>query len=428
MTYCVIGAGAAGLAAARQLKASSIPFEVIERERDVGGIWDASLAHGPVYRSAHLISSKPLTEFPDFPMPDEYPDYPNHAQALEYLRSYARAFGLYELIRFGRTVERTERVEGGDWSVTFGDGETRVYSGLIVAAGIHWIPSLPEVPGTFSGECMHSVRYKTPDIVRDKRVLVVGAGNSGCDIAVEAAQHAARTFLSVRRGYHYLPKYVFGRPTDQVGEVGLRLHLPLFIRRPLNQLLLRVVVGSPDQFGLPRPDHKLLESHPIVNSQILQALGQGDIQPKPDLVELGGREVRFKDGSTEQIDLIVYATGYHVSFPFLEPRHLNSADGRPDFHLHVFHPTYENLFIVGMIQPDSGVWRLIDLQARAVARYIQAGRANAAGLRKVRALKQGPRPDLGGGIRYLATDRHRYEVEHFSYQQRLRRLIRLLES
>lgn len=426
MTYCVIGAGAAGLAAARQLKASSIPFEVIEREGDVGGIWDASLAHGPVYRSAHLISSKPLTEFPDFPMPGEYPDYPNHVQALEYLRSYAKAFGLYEFTRFGRTVERTERVEEGDWSVTFGDGEIRVYSGLIVAAGIHWMPSLPEVPGTFYGECMHSSRYKTPDIFRDKRVLVVGAGNSGCDIAVEAAQHAARTFLSVRRGYHYLPKYAFGRPIDQVGEIGLRLHLPLFIRRSLDQLLLKVVVGSPDQFGLPRPDHKLLESHPIVNSQILQALGQGDIQPKPDLQELRGRRVLFKDGSTEQIDLIVYATGYRVSFPFLEPRHLNSADGRPDFYLHVFHPTYENLFIVGMIQPDSGVWRLMDLQARAVARYIQAVRANAAGLRKVRELKQGTRPDLGGGIRYVATDRHRYEVEHFSYQRRLRRLIRLL--
>ncbi len=146
------------------------------------------------------------------------------------------------------------------------------------------------------------------------------------------------------------------------------------------------------------------------------------------MAELNGREVRFQDGSTEQIDLIVFATGYRVSFPFLEPRHLNSADGRPDFYLHVFHPTYENLFIVGMIQPDSGVWRLMDLQARAVARYIRAGRANAAGLRKVRALKQGARPDLGGGVRYLATERHRFEVEHWSYQRRMKRLIRLLES
>ena len=428
MTYCVIGAGAAGLAAARHLQAGSIPFEVVERENDVGGLWDASLPHSPVYRSAHLISSRPLTEFPDFPMPRDYPDYPNHAQALEYLRSYAKAFGLYDCIRLGRVVERAERGEEGGWRVTFGDGETRNYSGLIVASGIHWVPNAPEVPGTFDGECIHSSRYKTPEIFRNKRVLVVGAGNSGCDIAVEAGQHAARTFLSVRRGYHYIPKYAFGRPIDQVGEVGLRLRLPLFIRRPLNQLLLSILVGRPDQFGLPRPDHRLLESHPIVNSQILQSLGHGDVRPKPDLQELRGREVLFRDGTMEPIDLIVYATGYRVSFPFLAPLHLNSADGRPDFYLHVFHPTRDDLFIVGMIQPDSGVWQLMDLQARAVASYISATRSNGAGLQKVRSLKQGPPPDLGGGIRYVDSDRHRFEVEHSSYGRMLKKVIRLLDS
>ncbi len=428
MTYCVIGAGAAGLAAARHLKASSIPFEVIEREGNVGGIWDATLPHSPVYRSTHLISSKPLTEFPDYPMPEEYPDYPGHAQALHYLRSYAEAFGLYHFICFGRVVQRAQRVEDGNWTVTFKDGESRSYSGLIVAAGIHWQPNLPELPGEFEGEWIHSSHYKTPDILRDKRVLVVGAGNSGCDIAVEAAQHAARTFLSVRRGYHYIPKYIFGRPTDQVGEVGVKLHLPLFIRRSLDQLLLKIVVGSPEQYGLPKPDHKLLESHPIVNSQILLALGQGDIRPKPDLRELRGREVLFKDGTVEPIDLIIYATGYRVSFPFLEPVHLNSTGGRPEFYLHVFHPTYDNLFILGMLQPDSGVWQLMDLQARAVAQFIRTVGTNEARLQRVRVLKQGPRPDLGGGIRYVASDRHRLEVEHSSYQRRLRELIRLLDS
>jgi cation diffusion facilitator CzcD-associated flavoprotein CzcO len=426
MTICVIGAGAAGLSAARHLKASAIPFEVIERERDVGGIWDASLPHTPVYRSAHMISSKPLTEFPDFPMPPDYPDYPSHGQALAYLRAYARHLGLYEYIRFGRTVERAERTDGGEWNLRFADGSTRTYSGLVAAAGVHWIPSMPEMPGRFDGEIIHSCRYKTPEMFRDKRVLVVGAGNSGCDIAVEASHHATRTFLSVRRGYHYIPKYAFGRPIDQIGEISLRLRVPLFIRRPLNQLVLRTVVGNPEQFGLPRPDHRLLESHPIVNSQILLALGQGDVLPKPDVVELSGREVRFKDGTTEQVDTIVFATGYHARFPFLDPSHLNSDDGRPNFYLHVFHPTYENLFILGVLQPDSGVWQLMDLQARAVATYIRAASRDGDAVRKVRALKQGPAPDLGGGIRYVKSERHRYEVEHSSYARRLRRVIREL--
>src|SRR5512134_3043276 len=142
MTCCIIGAGAAGLAAARRLRAASIPFEVVERERDVGGLWDANLPHGPMYRSAHLISSKALTQFADFPMPGDYPDYPGHAQVLTYLRSFARASGLYDSIRFARTVTRAERTESGDWRISFTDGESRVYSALIVAAGIHWIPNL----------------------------------------------------------------------------------------------------------------------------------------------------------------------------------------------------------------------------------------------------------------------------------------------
>jgi hypothetical protein len=312
--------------------------------------------------------------------------------------------------------------------VTFADGGTRAYAGLVVAAGIHWVPRLPQVPGRFEGESLHSRGYKSPEIFRNRRVLVVGAGNSGCDIAVEAPQHAARTFLSVRRGYWYIPKYAFGRPIDQVGELSLKLRLPLAVRRALNQLVLSAVVGRPDEYGLPPPDHRLLESHPIVNSQILLALGQGDVVPKPDVVELRGHEVRFGDGTSERIDLIVFATGYRVSFPFLQPRDLNSDEGGPDFYLHVFHPTRDDLFILGMIQPDSGVWPLMDLQARAVASYIRASGADGPGLRKVRALKQRPRPDLGGGIRYVKSERHRYEVEHWSYARRLRGVIRLLQS
>src|SRR4051794_29803844 len=255
MTFCVIGAGAAGLSAARHLAAAALQFEVIERERDVGGIWDASLPHSPVYHSAHLISSKPLAQFPDFPMPREYPDYPDHAQALAYLRAYAKAFGLYDRIRFGQAVERAERDAPGQWRVTLDDGTTRSYAGLIVASGVHRVPTMPRIPGSFEGLTMHSSRYKSPEIFRGRRVLVVGAGNSGCEIAVEAGRHAERAFLSVRRGYHFIPKYAFGRPTDQVGEVGHRLRLPLAVRRRLNDLVLRTVVGRSEDYGLPRPDH-----------------------------------------------------------------------------------------------------------------------------------------------------------------------------
>ena len=428
MTYCVVGAGAAGLAAAHHLKAAGIPFEVLERERDVGGIWDVSLPHSPVYRSTHLISSKPLTQFPDFPMPREYPDYPDHAQALAYLRAYARTFGLYDHIRFGQTVARAERDAPGEWRVTLGDGTIRAYSGMIVASGVHSAPALPTVPGRFEGATMHSCGYKSPEIFRSGRVLVVGAGNSGCDIAAEAGRHAAQAFLSVRRGYHFIPKYSFGRPTDQVGEVGHRLRLPLAVRRGINDLVLRVIIGRPEDYGLPKPDHQLLESHPIVNSEILPAIRRGQVRPKPDLVELRGREVVFKDGTAEPIDLIVFATGYRVTFPFLEARHLNSTDGRPDFYLHTFHPTYDDLFILGNLQPDSGVWPLMDLQARAIAGYVRGAGAQGRGVGELREMKRRPWPDLSGGLRYVRSERHRYEVEHAGFARRMRSVIGLLKS
>jgi hypothetical protein len=429
LPYCIIGAGASGLAAAKNLKALGIPFEALEREDDVGGLWYYGSGASGVYRSAHLISSKPLSAYPDFPMPDEYPDYPSHAQVLAYLRAYAAHFGLYEHISFGVTAERVERAEDGSWHVALeraGRRETRRYRGLVIANGHHREPKYPNFPGTFLGETLHSHDYKTPDVLVGKRVLVVGGGNSGCDIAVEAAQHAAKVFHSLRRGYHLVPKYVFGVPTDQVNERALKLRLPLAARRALSGLLLRLARGDPARFGLPRPDHKLFEAHPVINSQLLYALGHGDITPKPNVAELRGNRVRFEDGSEEALDLIVYATGYTLSFPFLDEAHLDWQGG-PRLYLHLFHPQYDNLFVAGLIQPDSGQFWLVDEQMRLVARFIRAQRENPAGAARVRRLKAAPSGDLRGGVKHLATERHFLEVEHASYSRRLRALGRALQ-
>ncbi|RMF57602.1 MAG: monooxygenase [Calditrichaeota bacterium] len=421
--YCVIGAGSSGLVAAKNLKQHGIPCDVLEREDEVGGIWNYGKPFSSVYRSTHLISSKPLTEYTDFPMPADYPDYPNHAQVLAYFKAYARHFGLYDLIEFNTTVERVAP-SGAGWEVTLAGGHKRRYRGVVIANGHLWNPHYPDFPGKFDGTALHSRDYKTPDVLRDKRVLVVGAGNSGCDIAVEAAQNAARTFHSVRRGYHYIPKYLFGKPADQVGEVALRLRVPLFLRRWTNGLILRLFHGRPQDFGLPKPDHKLFESHPIVNSQIFYYLGHGDIIPKPDVEELRDDRVRFRDGSEEPIDVIVYATGYEITFPFIDSTHLNWRNGHPALFLNVFHPEYDNLFVAGLIQPDSGQWGLVDYQTQLIARFVRAQEQNPASAERFRRLKAGTKMDLGHGIRYLPSSRHAIEVEHFSYRRRLQKLIR----
>ncbi|MCB9438600.1 MAG: NAD(P)-binding domain-containing protein [Anaerolineales bacterium] len=417
--YCIIGAGASGITAAKNLKAAGIPCHVFEREDEVGGNWYFGKPNSSVYQSTHLISSKPLSAYTDFPMPDDYPDYPNHEQVLAYLRSYAQHFGIYDLITFNTSVERLERDEEGYWLVSLSDGSTRRYKGVIIANGHHWHPQYPHIEGHFDGTTLHSADYKTPDIFKGKRVLVIGGGNSGCDIAVDAAHVAAKTLHSMRRGYHYIPKYVFGKPTDQFAEVAIRLGTPRFLQRLSFALIIRGILGTPQQYGLQKPDHHLLESHPTVNSQLLYHVGHGDITPKPHIQRFNGSQVEFVDGTSEQVDIVVYATGFNITFPFIDTAHLNYRDGKPHLFLQVFHPDYDNLFVAGLIQPDSGQFWLVDYQCQLIARLIQNPNHAAA----FRAVKRGPAPDIRGG-RKLNTERHFLEVNHHLYRKTLLRFLK----
>jgi hypothetical protein len=432
-TYCVIGAGASGLTVLKNLREAGIAVEGLEREDDVGGNWNYGRPSSSVYRSAHLISSKLLTEYPDFPMPEDWPEYPSQQQVQEYLRAYTEHFRLHEVIRFNTVVSRVEPVflplpkgEGTNmpsWTVTLSTGERRQYRGIIIANGHHWDPNWPKYPGQFDGLVLHSSQYKIPEVLTGKRVLVVGAGNSGCDIAVESAQFADATFHSMRRGYHFLPKFIRGKPADRCGEFLLRWHVPLWLRRRLAARATRIALGPPEEFGLPKPDHKLFETHPIINSQMMYFVGHGRIKPKPDVAELCGDKVRFVDGSVEPIDVIVYATGFNLSFPFIDQEHLNWYDGKPQLFMNVFHPQYDNLFVAGLIQPDSGIWGLVHYQSQLIARFVRMQQHDVKLADKFRRLKSQPMDNLSNGIRYVRTPRHLLEVEHFSYRRRLQKLL-----
>lgn len=417
---CIVGAGSSGLAVARHFAAAGIEFDCFEREDDIGGNWYYGKPHSSVYKSTHLISSKRLTEYPDCPMPAEWPEYPHHVQVLEYLRRYAEHFGLYPRIQFNTAIERIEPADGV-WHVTLAGGDERCYSGVVVANGHNWDPRWPDYPGHFDGQMLHSSQYKTPDVLRGRRVLVVGAGNSGCDIAVEAAQNADRVFQSLRRGYHFLPKFLGGKPADQVGERLLRWRVPLPLRRAIARVFIRLTVGSPARYGLPQPDHRLFETHPIINSQLPYYAGHGDISIKPDIVELAGDRVRFADGSEEPIDVIVYATGFRISFPFIDQQHLNWRDGRPRLYLNIFHPQHENLFFCGLIQPDSGQFGLVHYQAELIAHYLISRRRGTRAAKRLAEATRAADQDLSAGIRYIHSPRHLLEVEHFSYRRRLQR-------
>lgn len=426
---CVIGAGSSGLAAAKNLKEHGIAVEILEREDDLGGNWNYGKPNARVYRSTHMISSKKCAAYVDFPMPKHFPDFPHHTHVLEYLRAYAARFELEPLINYRSGVAQVRpAAEGRFWEVTIEDGSTRRYAAVVIANGHNWSPKWPQYPGSFAGQVMHSAEYKTPDVLAGKRVLIVGAGNSGCDLAVEAAQNARRTFHSTRRGYHYIPKYLFGRPSDRLGDKLHRLRLPLGVRRTIIGAIMKCVVGSPGRYGVRPPDHRLFETHPIVNSLLLYYVGHGDITPKPEIVRLDGSRVHFVDGSCEEIDLILYATGYNVVFPFIDRGLLNWQDGRPRLYLNVFHPQYNNLFVVGMIQPDSGQFGLVDWQSRAVAGYLTALRNGSPAAADFRRRKQQPSEVPGPHIRYKESSRHCLQVEHWSYRLALEELVSQLSE
>ena len=205
MRFCIIGAGACGLATAKTFAERGIAFDCFEALSDIGGIWNPESPH-VVYGSTYLNSSKKLSRYPDFNFPEEWPHYVSRAQAQDYLRAYATEFGLYPLIRFNARVARAERTEQG-WRVQIeGESAPRLYAGLIVANGHHWEPNVPPYPGHFAGEVLHSHDVKSKEQLKDKRVLVVGAGNSAVDILSDAALDGARAVHSMRRHLLFLPQ------------------------------------------------------------------------------------------------------------------------------------------------------------------------------------------------------------------------------
>jgi Flavin-binding monooxygenase-like len=424
LPYCVVGAGPGGLAAARWLSALDVPFEGFERNPDVGGIWNIGFPGSPMYESAHFISSKTLSGFRDFPMPDAYPDYPSHRQILRYLEGYAARFDLRRHFRFGVSVVAAKSEGPKRWSVRFSDGTERSFAGLISAVGCEWRPFVPTFPGRFEGEIIHSREYKHPRQFEGRRVLIVGAGNSGCDIACDASRSASRALISLRRGYYFVPKHIFGKPADVFEHDGP--HLPYFLERPILQGLLRLLNGDLTRLGLPRPDHSILESHPVMNTQILHALQHGDLEARPDIEEFRGRQVAFSDGRVDAVDLIVLATGYVRGVPFL-PAGVLADDDVSELFLNVFHRRERDLFVLGHFTADGGAYPLLDRQAELVAR-VAAGRLRGIRAARFDELLEGPPPDFSGGVRYQKVRRMSNYLKTRPYAAYLDRLLTSLRN
>lgn len=365
---CVVGAGMSGLAAMKALQDQGIPFEAFERRSDLGGLWrySSNPDEFSVYDCCYTISCKHWTAYGDFPMPESYPEYLHHTKMLEYFRSYANTHNLPRHISFGVSVENVTR-HAEDWSVRLSTGETRRYSHVIVATGQFGYPVTPPYSGTFQGKSIHSAAYKRAEDFTGLRTLVVGLGNSGCDIAADISRVASHTYLSTRESAHVIPKYVFGLPF---------LHFGFALRFPiaLLQMMVRIVAwlgrGSLGSYRFPAPKRRPLLKNPTISSQLLDRVGHGAIEMKPAVERLTPRGVLLADGTELELDAIVYCTGFEIRFPFFDESMISYRRDKFRNYGLMVNLDYPNLFFIGLFNPLGTYAPIAERQARWAARLI----------------------------------------------------------
>ena len=320
-------------------------------------------------------------------------------------------------------METARRDADGLWRFTLSSGEKRIYDVLIVCNGHHWDARIPDYPGHFDGPAFHAHDYRdpfNPTDMRGKTIVVVGMGNSAMDIASELAQRpiAKSLFVAARRGVWVLPKYMNGKPAD-------KSVLPPWMPRKLGQALARRLIkrslGKMEDYGLPRPDHEPLEAHPSVSGEFLTRAGCGDIKFKPNIKALEGRHVRFEDESVEAVDAIIYATGYRISFPFLDdPALLPDADNRFPLFKRMITPKAENLFFIGLAQPLPTLVNFAEQQSKLVAAYLTGRYHPPCADEMIKITAADEAFHLGG---YYNAPRHTIQVDFSHYVADLKKEI-----
>jgi thioredoxin reductase len=417
----VIGAGISGLTSGKMLGDYGIDYTCFEGSDRVGGNWAFGNpnGHSSAYRSLHIDTSKDLLSFRDYPMPESFPDFPHHSQIKEYLEGYAAAFDLKERIEFENPVRHAQRLANGGWELETAKG-THQFDLLVVANGHHWDPRLPDFPGEFTGTAIHSHHYidpRTPLDFHGKRILVVGLGNSAADITVELSTKALETevTLSTRSSAWIVPKYIAGRPADSL--IRTTPHLPLAWQRKAAQIFTPMMTGRPERLGLPTPNHKFFEAHPTQSVELPLRLGSGDVVPKPNVTGLDGATVHFEDGTSSDFDVIVYATGYNITFPFFDEKFLSAPGNQIPLYKRMFKPDIEDLVFMGFAQSTPTLFPFVECQARLLAAY-------AAGLYRLPDTAEMERVILEDQQKYLGhvldTPRHTQQLDYFVYEHEIR--------
>lgn len=420
-SVCVIGAGPSGITAAKNLLDQGLNVTVFEQGSEVGGNWVFSdkPGHSSVFETTHIISSKTLSQYDDYPMPSDYPDYPSHQQLASYFQGYAKHFDLYRVIQFQTKVIHCELSENGKWKVEIEHKDqiqSIYFDVLVICNGHHWNPRMPQYPGNFSGRLIHSHDVKRFSDFKDRRVLVVGGGNSACDVAVETSRVARRVDLSWRRGYWVIPKFMMGKPAD-VFSKQLKW-LPRWLWQKLSSWSLRFRIGLNEDYGLPAPDGPIGFHHPTINEDLFYTIRHGKIKPRADIQRVEANQVYFKDGTSGEYDDIIACTGYVISHPFFDRRLIDYSEGEVPLWLKMIHPEIPNLYFVGLFQPLGCIWPGAELQSKIMARELVGKWKRPSNIKK-KIRKELDHPDF----KQINTPRHTITVDYHKFRKRLLRQL-----
>lgn len=428
---CIIGAGSSGITACKALKDEGIDFDCFEKGSGIGGNWRYSNDNGmsSAYRSLHINTNREVMSYADYPMPEHYAMFPHHTEIIKYFENYVDHFNLKPFIKFNTSVENVEKNEEGGYNVTTSDGKTSHYQSVIVANGHHWNPRFPEpaIIGQFTGESIHVHNYRTPEILEGKSIVILGFGNSAVDVACEAARlHTCKQVtIATRSGAYIVPNWIWSIPFDKLAN-PLTSKLPLAIQRILLKITLWLARGNQEDFGVPKPNRPILSEHPTLSQDLLNLCGRGLIKIKPNIKSFEGSKIIFEDGSSQETDLLIYATGYKITFPFFKKDFLNVEETN-DLQLFkkVIHPDHPDLYFLAFLQPLGAIMPLAEIQSKWISKLIKGELKLASKQEQILDIEK-EKEVLKK--RYKSSPRHTIQVDFFPYKFAIEKELKKLKT